>query len=1266
MPVTSHQMSGMIGGQQAMFGNFASYATQISPGYGGPPPTYSNPMQGAGMPAAQHPLSGGSGSGAGAMSWAGNKALPMAASAAMFMPGLSRLDPTMAAIRGFGASSGINTGGAGLLSKAGMSNIGAGFSQAASGGIGGLARAGLSGIGGAAARAMPVLALAQAAKYGVGQMVQGAQYNNQVSGFMQKNFSHVNQASSTGFGFSRDEGGQMGDMMREMGNKDMMSGPQEMLRIMKQGTQQGVFKAVQDVKEFKRRFKETVGALKEVAKVMNTTLEGAMPFFQQARQQGFWTPQDIQRHAQTTKAAAGASGMSVAQTQQMMGQGAAMARQVGAQGHTGSQGMAASLSTVGGALRSGVINERQLSEATGGQTGTEAIGTMAGQMQASATRFATSRRARWLLASLGGKGFKSLDSGKVGMLQMGMMGIGDIGKGARQNIGKEGAFNFVQNEETLRGELLKGGIATQSGFVQALVGKHLYGASARSKFITRRIIKQTFGGSNKNADMLAAMGRNAARIREENEARDAQQVDQQERNRSEIMDHSYEGAKRKMSSWWDKKVKEPLQGLGARVGRKAGNWWEKQTDAFWGRAPRGFRNRGFTGQTMKAAQRHMLGDTSALARTFGRSGSADQFTKGGGLGEITDDLGRAQSSSQNYLQASMAGGNTGGWMNVAGGAMFGMGRMETKQMGALRDLGVGEYTYKTAADREKAIKGGGMLRAGVSTESAAGAFRAMAVEDVEKAMKGLHFAQGQRTKESAQSVGFKTVEAANQAIQKTRDDFNEGQFVRQAADIKRMMPEASGMQRARRMVQDIRSGKMGTQNMRDLVKGGDINQAAFRLIGAQSKAFKDTTGGVNLSETAAALGEFGIVGGQDVEKQIADKMGSLAFGLTHYTAKQTMEDKGLSSTGGMGMGKVMAGKLKEGQQASLMKLFSGSDAVSNQFKEALTYMATGKPEDAKKGRDMLAALSGNTSLTKEQQEVLSKVSNPDNPDRKNLDKILGQMGKLTGVQGRVAAEEAIGRRARRMSSSMGENQEMILSNLNKMTESKSGEGLGDAVRKMMTDPGEQTIEGMTRNLEKVTQMASEADPKQALRAFASLKGIQGAEGIRAAIAGGAKLKAGVAGLAAGSAKSIGLANYVLGGFGTGGLKTEDLKKLKAGGDQAEEVRKRVVGNLQGTEKKRTEEFLSAIQNKDQSKLLELGRRAVGARAVGTMGNPKDTILGAGAGNLVGRLGSREGMHVELTRQTALLESINKEMGGKPVIGGKKGGGGKGDKKAEGK
>ena len=40
-----------------------------------------------------------------------------------------------------------------------------------------------------------------------------------------------------------------------------------------------------------------------------------------------------------------------------------------------------------------------------------------------------------------------------------------------------------------------------------------------------------------------------------------------------------------------------------------------------------------------------------------------------------------------------------------------------------------------------------------------------------------------------------------------------------------------------------------------------------------------------------------------------------------------------------------------------------------------------------------------------------------------------------------------------------------------------------------------------------------------------------------------------------------------------------------------------------------------------------------------MGKAKDTIMGAEAGSLTGRMGSRAGMHIELARQTKLLESI---------------------------
>ena len=80
---------------------------------------------------------------------------------------------------------------------------------------------------------------------------------------------------------------------------------------------------------------------------MNTSLEGAVPFMAQARQQGFWTPADIMRNATMTRATAAVTGMSTAQVQNMTAYGAQMSRAVGGTGQQGARGMDRSLQMAG-------------------------------------------------------------------------------------------------------------------------------------------------------------------------------------------------------------------------------------------------------------------------------------------------------------------------------------------------------------------------------------------------------------------------------------------------------------------------------------------------------------------------------------------------------------------------------------------------------------------------------------------------------------------------------------------------------------------------------------------------------------------------------------------------------------------------------------------------------------------------------------------------------------------------------------------------------
>lgn len=630
MPISSHQVGGFIGGQQAMFGNFASYATQISPmgQMGGPPPTYQNPMGGnTGMEAPPPPgdpafgMPGYNNIGASVMSGVGNVGLPAAAGAMMlggaFMPGpvggfFRGIDPFSRGLSAFGKGVGWQGGG--------MAGLGGNLSRMAGMGVGGIARAGLMGLGSAAMTALPLMAAGGALKYGIGQMVEGAQFENQVGGFLQNQFRFQNPRSESGYGFGRREQGDIANLLREMGTQEMMSTPQEMLRVMKQGVGMGLMTAVQDAKTFKAKFKEMVGVAKEIATAMQTTIEGAMPFMREARQMGFWTPQDIMRQAGQTRATAATTGLSVAQTQQMMSQGAQMARSIGAQGRYGAIGMERTLNMVGGAVRSGVLSEQQLSEITGGLQGPEAVAAMSQSLMQATTRFAASNRGRWAIAGLANRNMQGFDPARMQQFLAGGMSIGQIGNLARQNVGGGNAFNFVMNEERLRGQLMAAGPEAQAGFMRAQLGDRLFGGSARDQYITRRVIQRYTGFGGEQADAFAKMLRQAPQIFEENARRTQAQADQGARDREMVMNQSWEGMKRQIGKWWDMTVSDPLQKMGAQVSRsinetvaRAGDWLFNRTAS---------RNRigALTAAEGQSLERFAMGDTQAARIQFGPGG----------------------------------------------------------------------------------------------------------------------------------------------------------------------------------------------------------------------------------------------------------------------------------------------------------------------------------------------------------------------------------------------------------------------------------------------------------------------------------------------------------------------------------------------------------------------------------------------------------------------------------------------------------------------
>lgn len=1270
MPITSHQAAGMIGGQQAMFGNFASYSQQISPYNPGIAPTYANPMAGAGggfsppPPPTAEPQA--SALGPSALSGITSAAMPAAMGIGMvgsMMPGgmgraFGMLDPSTAALQGFGR-------GIGWMRGAG---IGANFSRLGSLGAGGLARAGLAGLGSAAAYAAPIMAIAAGAKYVGGQMVQGAQFENQVYGQLQQQFRHVNPQSRTGFGFSRDQAGSIADMLQDMGAKDMMTNAQELRRVMGGTIQMGMMKAVQDVKEFKSRFKKTVGALKEIAETMNTTLEGAMPFFNAARQSGFWTPQDIMRSAGTAKMTAQATGMSVAQVQQMTAQGAQMARSVGAMGATGARGMAASLQLVGGAVRGGAISQRMLSEATGGLTGTEAVGSLAGTLQAATTRFAASRRGRWMLAALGNQNFQQLDPAKMQQFMEGRLSIGQIGSMARRNISQQGAFNFVANERDLRGDLLKQGPQAQLGLIQGVIGKHLYGTSSKSQYITRRLMKRWFGVSGRQADLLARMAREAPDIQRENEARSASQMDAQERQREDIMNRSWEGAKRKMSQWWDENVSSPLQKLGADMSRGISQWWEKTTDRFWGRTAAHRRFRGIQGGAVRAMQRAMMGDTRSMETAFGRPGQMQRMLGvGGGGGGLGFTMGEGTPLSAKGIGwefaggggfAEQFGGGGQGWGKFWGGmaniglSSVGMGTRTNDAIETARRWGVGEYAYKTSAAREAAIAGGGMMRGayrGVGDYN----FRAMKTSDVESLRMGLLGSTGVLTRRTVAGMGMGGgVKAAREAITGAGEEMG-GDIGYRAAAVRAQLGGGTGQQQLVGLVQKIRAGKVGGEKLRALVKGGTPQQAAMRLAAAQ-KAGKAGTQ-TDLSEELANLGvsdlssEKGIIAAED--KQRWGMAWTLAGGAETDPKTGTKYEK--------------YDDFESYKRSAAEDLESIEKKGGEKYQEALRLMA-GNKQDREKGRKMMLSLAEDKdTYTDSERKRLARMGDPNDIHAKQIAKAAGKMGLVARGRNRAEFQKVMSRRMDRFRESMGKNQEAIMDIFDAVkTGRDGGKKIGEQIRQMMT--GSQSPDVVRKRISDLVRSASEADKDQLQRAMRYLSGTKGGEHIVQALRGGLQAQQDVEDFTKRGRGAVRAGVMLARGVGVQ-LSAEQLKVLRRGGAGAEALTRKLTRNIDDTRQRRfAERTLKAMtgQTTDEKKqeLLKAALARGGMQAAGQLADPTKSLLArqrrfaAKAGEIHGDEGTLKGVHGELARQTKILEMIRiGEKDPEKAIGAKKGG-----------
>ena len=379
--------------------------------------------------------------------------------------------------------------------------MGVGITGAFGGVAGGLAGTGI--MAGAGAAMLPALPVAAAA-YGAGKLLNTFMGGGQQQQMIQSQlgqFGHINPASRTGSGFSRDDAMAIGNSIRSLANiPEMMTSVEELTRMIPKLKSMGVMQGVRDASEFSARFRETVKTARDVSKLLGTTLEEAGEFLAHSRGVGFMGRQTQIQNVLSTQFTSGLTGMTMGQTMGMQAGGAAMARQVGGKGSQGATAVTNIAQRIAMAQQSGRISEEMIQDVTG-QSGAEGVGAASQRMYELMLNMRNSSAGRLIMAGAMKKdssGKVVLDDDAIKKLNNGELGVDDLKRKASR-LSDEDKISFMYRAQGSLGAQFAGSVDIGS-FMQRLVGNRGRDAAARV------LQMQGIGGNENDIDMLMQMG----------------------------------------------------------------------------------------------------------------------------------------------------------------------------------------------------------------------------------------------------------------------------------------------------------------------------------------------------------------------------------------------------------------------------------------------------------------------------------------------------------------------------------------------------------------------------------------------------------------------------------------------------------------------------------------------------------------------------------------------------------------------------------------
>lgn len=527
-------------------------------------------------------------------------------------------------INGYGGGNAVGNAGVSMIGGIGNAFFG---SMGAVGGMAGLAR---GGIGGAMLGFGAGSLIGMAGKHVFGSMMEGAHEQQAIERTLSQ-FQFQNGNSRTGKGFSRSDAMQIGNMVRQMERvPEMLTSFGELNKLMDKMGQMGLMQGVRDAGQFMDKFRNTINTLKDLSKMMGSTMEGALQAFGEARMSGFYSQGDIVKNVLNRQITGSLTGMNQGQVGALQQFGSQIGHGTGGSRRSGAQHALRTAGQLGMANQMGILSNDMIMEMTG-KEGSEGIQDLSAQMTQLGYRMGSSNVGQALTLALGkkenGRYTGEIDQDLVDKVRRGELGLGELKALARSKAGTRGAkLSFAAHKNRLRSEMV--GAVGAEGISMQL--QEILGERGWHNPDAQNLVMQRFGASEEQANMLQKLMPNLDQIGINMRADGANMSRNQARQALLRERYSLDAVKHKVFKKIEHTITDPFKDAGVAVRDYISNKYEDFMESLTGEY-----TRTLTKGTADLVRNSMMGSgaarssLNALVETAKRD---PRFTRGAHLG----------------------------------------------------------------------------------------------------------------------------------------------------------------------------------------------------------------------------------------------------------------------------------------------------------------------------------------------------------------------------------------------------------------------------------------------------------------------------------------------------------------------------------------------------------------------------------------------------------------------------------------------------------